>query len=108
MNDILKSVLHELVNKKLRRHVNNLSELQKIIDNKNHSETDNGKKQKQEIDHKRLNSEITQINIEIEKMENMIQNIYKDEFGLCSECGKSISFQRLILNPSLKTCFECS
>jgi RNA polymerase-binding transcription factor DksA len=107
MNDKLKSVLFELVNKKLRRHINNLSDLQRIIDNKNHSESLKWKKQNHEIDHKRINIEITQINIEIEKLENMIKNIYEEEFGLCTQCGKSISFQRLILNPALKTCFEC-
>lgn len=108
MNDKLKSVLLELVNKKLMRYINNLLDLQRIIDDKNHSETRNGKKQNHETDVKRINIEITQINIEIEKLENMIKNIYKDEFGLCIQCGKSISFQRLILNPALKTCFECS
>jgi len=108
MNDKIKSVLLELVNKKLARYINNLSNLERIKNNSTYSRTDPNKTIKHNIDTKSLDLEIINVNNEITKLKNIADKLQNDKFGFCVECGNMLSIQRLILNPSTETCQNCN
>jgi RNA polymerase-binding transcription factor DksA len=108
MNDKVKSVFLELVNKKLTRYINNLSNLEKIKNNVISSKSDHNRSVKLNFDTKKLDVEIININKEITKLKNIEEKLHNEKFGFCVECGNLISIQRLILNPSTETCQNCN
>ena len=45
--------------------------------------------------------------VRLKQLEQALNNIQTDDFGVCIECGEDIEFKRLQSNPTVKKCFEC-
>jgi len=41
------------------------------------------------------------------KIEKALKKFDKDEFGLCSDCGDWIRFERLLARPTAELCIQC-
>jgi DnaK suppressor protein len=48
-----------------------------------------------------LEEQLRDVNFALEKIE-------KGKYGICENCGKEISFERLKVNPSAKLCIDCA
>ena len=43
----------------------------------------------------------------LNKIEETIERIDNDDFGICDSCGESISTKRLLARPVASLCIEC-
>ena len=41
------------------------------------------------------------------KIEKALKKFDKDEFGLCTDCGEWIRFERLLARPTAEMCIQC-
>lgn len=44
----------------------------------------------------------------LNRINNAMKKITEGTFGLCEECGESISEKRLLINPGFVTCIGCA
>lgn len=107
MNNIQKTALIELADKKLLRYLNRLSTLESL-ESRQGPVSIKEKNRNQINDQTKLKAEIIDIKREIHKLRYIIDSLLDDGFGHCVSCGALISFQRLMLNPSIKTCASCN
>ena len=50
----------------------------------------------------------TTLEVQLREVIEALEKIEKGEYGKCVNCGKEISGERLIVNPSAKTCSDCN
>ncbi|WOH36545.1 TraR/DksA C4-type zinc finger protein [Thalassotalea fonticola] len=46
--------------------------------------------------------------LELQKIQQTLAMLQTEQYGICTECGKQISKERLEALPYTKTCFNCS
>lgn len=46
--------------------------------------------------------------LELQKIQQTLAMLQTEQYGICTECGKQISKERLEALPYAKTCFNCS
>ncbi len=47
------------------------------------------------------------LELRLRDVNEALEKIRKDAFGICENCGKEIPFERLQANPAAKTCLKC-
>ncbi|ADJ28467.1 TraR/DksA family transcriptional regulator [Nitrosococcus watsonii] len=55
-----------------------------------------------------INLAIVDLHIEeIREIEQALMRFPKGSYGICTDCGVDIDYQRLQINPAVKRCFDC-
>jgi DnaK suppressor protein len=47
------------------------------------------------------------LEVKLKNVNIALENIEKGVYGICEECGKEISIDRLKINPSAQKCMDC-
>jgi RNA polymerase-binding transcription factor DksA len=106
MDEKNKSLIINLINKKLKRLETYLSALNILSDydelNQKKENNPSGKNNS-----KTPGNELTNLMDEISKLKLALESISNEDFGICSICNASIPVQRLILNPQAYSCSKC-
>ena len=56
-----------------------------------------------------INNELNSRNIlKINQINDALQRIKTNKYGLCEDCGEGIPYKRLLFNPYLTTCVCCA
>ena len=50
----------------------------------------------------------TRASAKLRQIDDSLQKIDKQTYGLCQDCGESIPEKRLLLNPYFQTCVSCA
>ena len=59
------------------------------------------------MDKKMSIAKLARQKVRMKQLEQALNNIHKEDFGVCIDCGEDIEFKRLQSNPTVKKCFEC-
>ena len=59
------------------------------------------------MDQKMSIAKLERQKVRLKQLEQALNNIQTDDFGVCIDCGEDIEFKRLQSNPTVKKCFEC-
>lgn len=106
MDEKNKSLIINLINKKLERLESYLSALNILSDN---AELNQKKvyKTSGKNNNKTSGKELTNLMDEVSKLKLTLESIKNEDFGICNICNASIPVQRLILNPQAYSCSKC-
>jgi RNA polymerase-binding transcription factor DksA len=106
MDEKNKSLIINLINKKLKRLEYYLSALNIFSDydelNQKKVNNTSGKNNS-----KTPANELINLKDEVAKLNMVLESINNEDFGICSICNASIPVHRLILNPLAYSCPEC-
>ncbi len=47
------------------------------------------------------------LELKLKNVNSALEKLKKDAYGLCEECGKPISEERLTISPEAKNCMKC-
>jgi len=108
MNDEDKNKLRDLINsniKELKNSINLLSDTVKPVAPDNAI----GRLTRMEAINAKSVSEasLRSARARLSKLEQALQNIDQQEFGICISCGEPIPFKRMLVMPETRMCVKC-
>ncbi len=59
------------------------------------------------MDQKMSIAKLERQKVRLKQLEQALNNIQTEDFGVCIDCGEGIEFERLQSNPTVKKCIEC-
>ena len=59
------------------------------------------------MDQKMSIAKLERNKVRLQQLKQALNNIQKEDFGVCIDCEKDIEFKRLQLNPTVNKCIEC-